>query len=206
MAVYDARNRLVRYWDARNIVVARTHDAIGRLLTESVGGVVQETYHYDLAPGQAGRLGRVDDIAGSVTFTYDIAGRVVAKSRAILGQTFSWATRTIRRASSRRLPTRTARVAIRAPRATAAPQAQRLRRPRSTTAPGGCAPAARQRRRRDASRSTPAGTSRTCHRARRAGPSRRHAHARRRRASHAIRRAVGPTRAARPTSTTRSAD
>src|SRR4029450_3069828 len=42
----------------------------------------------DLAPDQTGKLGRVDDSAGSVTFTYDSGGRVVTKSRAILGQTF----------------------------------------------------------------------------------------------------------------------
>jgi RHS repeat-associated protein len=87
-AVYDARNRLVSYWDPRNQIVSRTYDVIGRLLTESVDGVVQETYHYDVAPGESGRLGRVDDNAGTVTFTYDAAGRVVSKSREVLGQTF----------------------------------------------------------------------------------------------------------------------
>ncbi len=87
-AIYDARSRLVAYWDSRERIVRRTYDAIGRLLTESVDGTVQETYHYDLVPDQMGRLGRVDDNAGSVAFLYDALGRVTGKARTVLGQPF----------------------------------------------------------------------------------------------------------------------
>ncbi len=86
-AVYDARGRLVRYWDDRRQPVARTYDAIGRQLSESVDGAVEETYHYDLA-GQEALLGRVEDAGGSVVFTYDARRRVVSKDRQILGSSF----------------------------------------------------------------------------------------------------------------------
>jgi RHS repeat-associated protein len=85
MAIYSARGQLVRYWDARNLMVERTFDPIGRLLTEAVDGVVQERYHYDLQADQAGRLGRVDDNAGSATFAYDARGQVTGKTRTING-------------------------------------------------------------------------------------------------------------------------
>jgi RHS repeat-associated protein len=88
-AVYDGRGRLVAYWDSREVVVARTYDAIGRLLTESVDGVVHETYHYDESPDQAGRLARVDDDGGSVVFAYDAMGRVIGKDRSVLGASFT---------------------------------------------------------------------------------------------------------------------
>jgi YD repeat-containing protein len=87
-AIYDARSRLVAYWDSRERIVRRTYDAIGRILTESVDGTIQETYHYDLVPDQMGRLGRVDDNAGSVSFSYDALGRVIRKTRAVLEQSF----------------------------------------------------------------------------------------------------------------------
>ena len=51
--VFDAAGRVVRYSDDRKIVVARQHDALGRLVSEAVGGVVQERLHWDLTPGPA---------------------------------------------------------------------------------------------------------------------------------------------------------
>lgn len=88
-AIYDGPGRLVKYWDDRDMPVERTFDAIGRLLTESVEGVVQETYHYDLQPDQNGRLGRVDDKGGTVMFAYDVRGRVSAKTRTIHGTAYN---------------------------------------------------------------------------------------------------------------------
>lgn len=87
-AIFDARGRLVKYQDARNTPVERSFDAIDRILSESVGGAVQERYHYDLTPAQLGRLGRVEDQAGEVTFSYDQRGRVVGKRRTINGDSY----------------------------------------------------------------------------------------------------------------------
>ncbi len=84
-ALYDARRRLVSYADARGVAVTRDFDAIGRLKTESVGGTVQETYTYH---DVTGRLDRVDDNAGRVTFGYDNRGRVTSKRRSILGKQY----------------------------------------------------------------------------------------------------------------------
>lgn len=84
-AVYDARGRLVRYWDARGQVVSRTYDPTGRLLTESVDDVVETTYHYDAT---SGRLMSVDDAAGTVTFVYNARGHVVGKTREIEGRSY----------------------------------------------------------------------------------------------------------------------
>ena len=86
--VYDAGGRLLRYNDERNMSVERTYDTIGRVLTESVNGVVQETYHWDQRPDRIGYLGRIDDQVGSVTFEYDERGNVISKVRQILGKSY----------------------------------------------------------------------------------------------------------------------
>ena len=106
--VFDAAGRVVRYSDDRNIVVERQHDALGRLVSEAVGGVVQERLHWDLTPGQRGLLGRVDDLGGRVTFDYDAQGRVVEKRRRIGGTEYRLATPTTPRGSRRRRSIRTA--------------------------------------------------------------------------------------------------
>jgi RHS repeat-associated protein len=88
-ALYDAAGRVVRCQDDRGQTVERTFDALGRILTAGAGGAVEERYHWDEAPAGPGRLHRVEDRAGAVTFAYDPQGRLTRKVREIGGQAYT---------------------------------------------------------------------------------------------------------------------
>lgn len=88
-AVYDARGKVVRFWDDRNRIVERSFDDLGRLVSIEVEDTVVERYHYDETPQGPGRLVRVEDDAGTVTFGYDRRGRITEKEREIDGEHYT---------------------------------------------------------------------------------------------------------------------
>jgi RHS repeat-associated protein len=84
---FDRTGRLIERTAATGARVTWQFDALGRLLHERshdpTGKLVGEVqHHYDGdAPFARGQLTHVDDDAGSVDFTYDARGRIVASTR-----------------------------------------------------------------------------------------------------------------------------
>lgn len=78
---YDAAGNILTSTDARGIVATNTYDAVGRVLTTSYTGGTTESYQYDAGTYGKGRLTQITDSSGSISWIYDIMGRVVQKKQ-----------------------------------------------------------------------------------------------------------------------------
>ena len=95
---YDAAGNLKTKTDARNVTAAYSYDPLNRLTTLSypaTGSDAAETvtYSYDTCTNGKGRLCTLTDKTGVTAYTYDLYGRITAKSQTVgtLTQTMSYA-------------------------------------------------------------------------------------------------------------------
>lgn len=72
---YDPAGRPTGYTDARGVTVTRVYDPAGRLVRIQAPDLADTVFVYDTA----GRTKSVSDAAGTVTYTYDRAGRIAAE-------------------------------------------------------------------------------------------------------------------------------
>jgi RHS repeat-associated protein len=92
-ATYDAAGNLLTLADARGITESHTYDALNRPLTVTYPTTGENlTYTWDSFAGCAngiGRLCRIADNGGSTTFSYDVRGNPISKTRSEAGGSFS---------------------------------------------------------------------------------------------------------------------
>jgi RHS repeat-associated protein len=82
--VRNAAGDITSITDARGITLTRTIDALGRLSTTSSGGAAVVQYNY--VPGRGdGLLSSMSDPAGSTSWTYDGAGRMLTQTQTVQG-------------------------------------------------------------------------------------------------------------------------
>jgi len=94
---YNARNLMTRQVDARGSAIEFTFDAMDRLVRKhyvpaaGIDALADAVYTYDTAgvAFSTGRLVRVDDASGSLTFSYDFMNRTVGETRTIDGTSYT---------------------------------------------------------------------------------------------------------------------
>jgi YD repeat-containing protein len=91
---YDAAGNMATKTDARGVIATYTYDALNRVATISYpvfGSDPAETvtYTYDTCTNGKGRLCSLSDKTGTTNFSYNILGRITAKSQVIGGLTQS---------------------------------------------------------------------------------------------------------------------
>ena len=87
---YDAAGRLLTKAAADGKVASHTWDKLGRQLTRTSAGVT-ETFTYDEGTFGKGRLTRINDASGQITYTYAADGQLAQQVNSINGNTFTTA-------------------------------------------------------------------------------------------------------------------
>jgi RHS repeat-associated protein len=85
--VYDAAGRMTSESRANGVVIAYTWDALDRLTSRSSGGF-NESFFYDEGTYGKGRLTRVSDTTGGVTYTYNADGQLAQQRSTVFGAVF----------------------------------------------------------------------------------------------------------------------
>ena len=85
---YDAAGNLLTRTDARNVTATYTYDNLNRVATISYPAYGSDpaetvTYTYDSCTNGIGRLCTLTDKTGTTTWSYDLKGRVTAKSQTV---------------------------------------------------------------------------------------------------------------------------
>lgn len=95
LLVRDAAGNLAWTRDAAGREVSYAYDALNRLTEVRHDGTLVERLVYDVGAGAnvAGRLARVEDEAGAVTYSYDERGNVVERAQTVPGEPAPFATR-----------------------------------------------------------------------------------------------------------------
>ena len=84
--VYDLASNLITATDGENRTARYTYDGANRLVSETYshedgGETIRTGYIYDTSPNGRGRLGMVDDAAGTLHLEYDLRGRKTRQKR-----------------------------------------------------------------------------------------------------------------------------
>ena len=86
---YDAAGNVVSINDARDITATYAYDALDRLTAVDYPGASEDvTIGYDTCGNGTGRICRVLDQSGEISYEYDVWGNVVMEKRTIEGMSF----------------------------------------------------------------------------------------------------------------------
>lgn len=92
--VRDARGLVTQETDGRGVVINRTYDNVGRILTKTYPSATAEniTYTWDDTVGGNKGVGRLSKVAGQSTlveFVFDVRGNINTDTRTIGGQVYT---------------------------------------------------------------------------------------------------------------------
>lgn len=78
---FDAAGQVKTALDGRGNATQYAYDALIRLRSESFADGTRADYEYDLGPGAAGQIDRIDDATGATLYHYDGEGRLTRKEQ-----------------------------------------------------------------------------------------------------------------------------
>lgn len=89
VASYDESGNVLTSRDANGQLTSHTYDILNRITSIRYADASTTAYTYDQGPNAMGRLSRISDASGSISYGYDDLGRTVLDQRTVGSETFS---------------------------------------------------------------------------------------------------------------------